>query len=88
MSKRSNPVDHGDPSSHRGSGDDDDGLRLWTEGDEDETTGRNWSLILILAVVPMMTLVALALSLVALYSEAFGQPAHVETVIDSEDRQS
>lgn len=72
MSKRNKTVGHGDRSQHRGSGMDDDALPLWTDGDEDERPGRNWSLLLIFAVVPLASLIALVLSLLALFSEAFG----------------
>ncbi|WP_438749522.1 hypothetical protein [Pararhizobium sp. O133] len=86
MSKRSKRVDHSDPGSHRGSGVDDERLPLWVDGDEDETPGRNWSLILIFAIVPLVTLVGLALGLFALFSEAFGAPLAIETVVESKAR--
>jgi len=88
MSKRSKPADHNDPGSHRGSGVDGEGLPLWTDGDEDEAPGRNWSLILIFAVVPLVTLVALTLSLFALFSEAFGETQVFETSIEKQDHPS
>ncbi|HTO30872.1 MAG TPA: hypothetical protein VL202_06820 [Pararhizobium sp.] len=86
MSKRSKRVDQSDSGSHRRSGVDDERLPLWVDGDEDETPGRNWSLILIFAVVPLATLVALALGLFALFSEAFGAPQAIDAVIEGEVR--
>ena len=45
---------------------------VWEDGDEEVTPGRNWTLILIFAVVPLATIIALVLSLLSLFSEVFG----------------
>lgn len=71
MFKRSKPADGSKPSRLEENTDERD-APLWTDGDEDVTPGRNWTLILIFAVVPLVTLIALVLSLLSLFSEVFG----------------
>jgi hypothetical protein len=69
MYKRSKPEDGREPPRPRA---DERDVPVWADGDEEVTPGRNWTLILIFAVVPLVTLIALVLSLLSLFSEVFG----------------
>ncbi|OBZ95990.1 hypothetical protein ADU59_06260 [Pararhizobium polonicum] len=62
---------------------DDRGVPLWSEADAAETSGRNWSIILVFAFVPLMALIVLALCVYALFTHVFGTPQAPETVIES-----
>ncbi len=69
MYKRSKPEDGREPPRPHV---DERDAPVWADGDEDVTPGRNWTLILIFAVVPLVTIIALVLSLLSLFSEVFG----------------
>jgi len=89
MSERRNAANRNDASqrqdsSHRRDyGEDDNGVPLWSEADEAEVSGRNWSVILVFIFVPLMALVVLALCLYALFAHVFSTPQAPETVIES-----
>lgn len=83
MFKRTKPADTG-VRPYRGSDMEERDGSLWADGDDDVMPGRNWSVILIFAFVPLATLVALVLSLMALFSEVFGERTGDDSVVQTE----
>ncbi|CAN7150852.1 hypothetical protein [Pararhizobium sp. LjRoot238] len=83
MSEPRNAANRNISSERSNYGVDDKGVPLWSEADEEMTTGRNWSVILVFLFVPLMALVVLALCLYALFAHVFGMSPAPETVIES-----
>ncbi len=83
MSEPRNAANRNVSSERPDYGVDDKGVPLWSEADEEMTSGRNWSVILVFLFVPLMALVVLVLCLYALFAHVFGLPSAPEAIFES-----
>ena len=83
MSQPRSAANHNVSTDRHDYGLDDKGVPLWSEADEQMTSGRNWTVILVFLFVPLMALAVLVICLYALFTHVFSPSPAPEVAIES-----